>query len=144
MIMKLKLRTETIILFIAIILLFFSFYLASSARNTVIAQRQSLSDFQYTNQCIPSNNQTDLLVLIEQSAQQAGLSLFITQVQQTQAHAVLLSFNAVPFDQLIAWLQKLTIKDNIRIEKLSAIKSNTVGVVKADVFLSRNNYSAVH
>lgn len=82
--------------------------------------------------------QHDLLTLIEQTALQQKLSPYLKKVEQPQFNQVILTFEQVPFDQLMQWIQMLVLQQGVRVVSFSAKRSSITGV--ADVTIVEFEY----
>lgn len=77
----------------------------------------------------------DLLSEAQQTLSKQGLSAFLTQVQQPTSNQLSLTFDAVPFDHLMAWLENLTTTRGVKVLQLSATRSPEMGMAEVKVVL---------
>lgn len=82
-----------------------------------------------------SSNANGLLSLVEQTAAAAQLSAHLKQVQQTAKNQLSLTFENVPFDPLLQWLQTLSTTHGVRVSEISATRLPTLGVVNVKMVL---------
>ena len=85
---------------------------------------------------IASTHSADLLMLAEETLSQQTLSPFLKQVAQPQPNQITLTFENVPFDKLMQWLQTLAMKQGVQVSQLSATKSSVVGAANVTMVLS--------
>src|SRR3990167_1014199 len=69
---------------------------------------------------VSAASNADLLSLAEQTLSQQDLSNFLKQVQQPKQNQIALTFQSVPFDKLMQWLQTLATQHGVRVTQLSA------------------------
>ncbi|MCX7120183.1 MAG: type II secretion system protein M [Gammaproteobacteria bacterium] len=80
--------------------------------------------------------QGDLLTVAEQTLTAKNLSSFLKQVQQPQHNQIDLTFENVPFDQLMLWLQALSAQYGVRVVQLSAARLPIVGAANVTMLLT--------
>lgn len=78
----------------------------------------------------------DLLSLAEQTLSQQELSSYLKQVQQPKQNQIALTFDNVPFDKLMQWLQTLTTSQGVRVTQLSAQRLPVIGTANVKITLS--------
>lgn len=91
----------------------------------------------YQSQGIQANaaNDADLLSLAESTLAEAQLSQQLKQVQQTDQTHIALTFEKVPFDKLMTWLQLIAAQHNVHVKSFTATKLETAGLVDASITL---------
>lgn len=77
----------------------------------------------------------DLLSEAQETLSKQGLSSFLKQVQQPTSNQLSLTFDAVPFDHLMAWLENLTTTRGVKVLQLSATRLPEMGMVEVKVVL---------
>ena len=82
---------------------------------------------------------SQLLSTVDSTLQQANLNAYSDSIQQTSNNKVLVKFKNVPFDIMIAWIDRLWKQHAIKVEQIS-IKpdASTRGIVTAEVFFTVN------
>lgn len=83
--------------------------------------------------------QENLLVTAEQSLQQQKLSRYLSGVQQPQPRQLNLTFNKIPFDTMMTWLQMLWTDHAINVQAIT-VKRVAPGQVTAKIIL-KNSWS---
>jgi general secretion pathway protein M len=78
---------------------------------------------------------TGLLALVEQTLGSQQLNSYLKQVQQPQKNQIALTFEKVPFDKLMQWLQTLSTTHGIRVQNLSANRLAVVGTADVKMVL---------
>ncbi len=81
-----------------------------------------------------SSNQP-ILVSAEQSLMQQKLSQYVSNTQEVNDQALSITLKNIPFDLMVTWLETIWKKNNITVSTIKISKTNTVGVVNADVGL---------
>lgn len=76
-----------------------------------------------------------LLAFIEQSLTSQHLSNYLKQVQQTQNNQITLTFENVPFDQLMQWMQSMVMIHSLRVKNLSAVRLAVTGTANVQIVL---------
>lgn len=112
----------------------------------VIAQRQLLHYLQKTSATIRqlkaegihvnASDTVNLLSLTEQSLSQQALSVYLKQVQQPEKNQVALTFEKIPFDKLMQWLQVLETSQGIRVSQMTATRLSIIGTANVTLVLS--------
>ena len=115
-------------------------------KTEVTTQQQLLQYLQKTSATIlqlkaegvqaTATENADILALTEQSLSQQGLSNFLKQVQQPQPNQVALTFEKIPFDKLMQWLQTITTTQGVRVNELNATKLPVIGTANVTLTLS--------
>lgn len=80
---------------------------------------------------------TGLLALVEQTLGSQQLNSYLKQVQQPQQNQIALTFEKVPFDKLMQWLQMLSTTHGIHVQNLSATRLVVIGTADVQMVLSR-------
>lgn len=78
---------------------------------------------------------TGLLALVEQTLGSQQLNHYLKQVQQLQKNQIALTFEKVPFDKLMQWLQTLSTTHDIRVQNLSANRLAVIGTADVKMVL---------
>lgn len=78
---------------------------------------------------------TNLLSEAQKTLSKQGLSVFLKQVQQPTSNQLSLTFDAVPFDHLMAWLENLTTTRGVKVLQLSATRLPEMGMAEVKVVL---------
>lgn|SRR3990167_4930716 len=98
--------------------------------------QEKIRDYEARGIHVSDVGQKDLLTTIEQSAAQHQLSAFLKQVEQPESHHIQLTFEKVPFDQCMEWLQELSMNSGIRVVTLSADRLTTpIGTANLKIML---------
>jgi len=79
-----------------------------------------------------------LLTVVESSLASQQLSSFLQQVQQSQDNQMQLTFQKVPFDKLMRWLQTLWTTNGISVTTFSASRLPVMGIVDAEIILKHS------
>ena len=79
--------------------------------------------------------QTDLLTLVEQSASSQQLSTYLKQVEQPQPNQISLTFDNVPFDNLLRWLEMLSTTHGVNVIQMNATRLGTPGLANVTMTL---------
>lgn len=136
---------------IAIVLLFYLFiwspFTASliTTKNYVLYQQnlvawmqqaeQKLQTLTATGNTIQKISNSDLLTTLDTTLKQHQLAAFMNGMQQTDNNTVLVRFNKVPFDSLIAWINSLWNNYEIKVQQINIIpKPEKNGLVAAQVY----------
>lgn len=108
------------------------------------AQQQVLSELQNTltrvqqlkdeGVTLRTSDGTSLLTLLEQTLSTQNLLPFLTQVQTQKENQVSLTFQSVPFDSLMKWIENRYRQEGVRVSQFSANRLSVIG--KADVRLT--------
>jgi general secretion pathway protein M len=80
---------------------------------------------------------SNLLTLVEQSATQHQLSVYLKEVKQVDHTQVSLTFEKVPFDACMRWLQLLLTNDGVKMVSFTATRLPTLGTAQVQVTLSK-------
>lgn len=80
----------------------------------------------------------DLLTAAEQTLSQQDLSSYLKQVQQQKQNQLSLTFEKVPFDELMQWLQTFSVTHAARITQLSATRLPVMGEANVKIVLETN------
>ncbi len=85
----------------------------------------------------PSSRATaeSLVVLIDQSARESGLSKSLAGSQPSGSGAQRVQFNAADFNLLVAWLSRLSSQHGVKVESATISAASTPGVVTATLVL---------
>lgn len=86
-------------------------------------------------QAVKSLSETERITFIANQLQRSSLNTFEHQVQQSSQGEVQLSFDSVPFNALLQWLWSLNQSTDITIKQLTVERTNTNGLVKAQVLI---------
>ena len=89
------------------------------------AAKMQIQQYQTQGIQVVSTSHGNLLTTVEQSATQHHLTTFLKQVEQAQANHVTATFEKVPFDQCMEWLQELSMISGVRVISLSATRLST-------------------
>lgn len=86
---------------------------------------------------IQVNNHEDgnLLALVEQTLSQEKLSSYLKQVQQLHQNKITLTFDRVPFQQLLQWLQKLIAMHDVQIQQFNAHRLSVDGTASVVIVI---------
>ena len=79
---------------------------------------------------------SNLLSIIANQLNSSKIKKFTYQLQQTGSGDIQLSYDEVPFNQFLSWLNTLQNDYEIQIKQLTAEKGSVPGVVKLMVILS--------
>ena len=79
---------------------------------------------------------TGLLALVEQTLGSQQLNSYLKQVQQPQQNQIALTFEKVPFDKLMRWLQVLSTTQGVHVQNLSATRLMVIGTADVQMVLS--------
>ncbi len=82
----------------------------------------------------PTTTNEPLLTRVEQSINNSKLTSFLTNIQQ-QKDAVNISFDSVPFDILMSWLQNLNRNNKVNIDSTTIKRLPTTGMTKVELTL---------
>ncbi|HLB56088.1 MAG TPA: type II secretion system protein M [Coxiellaceae bacterium] len=85
---------------------------------------------------VSAASNADLLSLAEQTLSQQDLSNFLKQVQQPKQNQIALTFQSVPFDKLMQWLQTLATQHGVRVTQLSAQRLAMIGTANVKMTLA--------
>lgn len=85
---------------------------------------------------VNSSNQ-DILSIVEETLSKAQLSTYLKQVQQPQKNQIQLTFENVPLDQWMGWLQQCLSSQGMVIVSLQATRSTAPGTAMISVLLMR-------
>lgn len=77
-----------------------------------------------------------LLVTVNQTTTKAEISSFVTNIQQVNGNQVSVSFNEVPFDYLIKWLDLLWKQYGIKLAQLTLTPVSDKGLVKVSLSIT--------
>ena len=78
-----------------------------------------------------------LLTITERSFKTSNLSTFDPQLQQSADKQVKVQFKAIPFRNLLLWIDRLSRSHAISVAKISIQPIETAGDVKADITLTK-------
>lgn len=84
-------------------------------------------------------NNRQLLTLLSDQLKTGHLQKYAHQMEQTSAGDVQLSFNEVPFQTLLTWLENLSKTYVISVKQLNAERTETRGVVKLTLVVSASH-----
>jgi len=84
-----------------------------------------------------ANRSKSLLTLVDNSIKQKRINTAVTDIKQINKNEVQAKFQDVVFDNLIGWLQQLQKREAVKIKKIILRRTETQGVVSADVVLVR-------
>ena len=79
---------------------------------------------------VSQTHEGNLLTIFSNELKRSSFSQFQYQLQQAGDTHIQLSFNEVPFVELLAWLRKLNEEYSMEITELSATPVKTAGLVK--------------
>lgn len=85
--------------------------------------------------------QQALLVVAEQTLANQKLANYLLGVQQPQSNQLTLTFNPMPFDEFITWLQQLWKQYGINVAQIQVSKTAEIGVVQVKVTLTQQHSS---
>lgn len=86
---------------------------------------------------VMSQQQTgSLLVIVEKTLEQAKLNSYLRNVQQPADNQITLSFQSVPFDAFIQWVQSIWQTNGVQVQQLSVTRTDTTGLVDVNLTLS--------
>lgn len=115
-------------------------------KTEVITQRKLLRYLQHASSTITelktegiqvsAASNADLLSLAEQTLSQQDLSHFLKQVQQPKQNQITLTFEKVPFDKLMQWVQTLATQQGVRVTQLSAQRLQVIGIANVKMTLA--------
>lgn len=74
---------------------------------------------------------SNVMVTAEKTLAEANLAKYLRKVTQPEPKQVTIDFQAVPFDQLMAWLQPLVHDYRIKVKGLKVTKAPQFGTVEA-------------
>jgi general secretion pathway protein M len=112
-------------------------------RDTVAEKRQLIADLQRAETLTAEGGSSrvragqSLLVLIESTAQAAGLAGSFTRTRPDGADAINVSFQNAAFDGLESWLITLEATYGISVERASINEAREEGLVTGQLFLRR-------
>ena len=84
---------------------------------------------------VSAASNADLLSLAESTLSQQQLSSYLKQVQQPAQNQIVFTFENVPFDKLMQWLQTLAITHGVRVTQLSAERLPMIGTANVKMTL---------
>lgn len=84
----------------------------------------------------PFKSDHNILAVLSKELKQSGLAPFQYQLQQVGQNHIQLSFNEVPYVDVLTWLRKITEEYAMQITELSAIRVDTSGMVKFRVVVA--------
>ncbi|OGT43510.1 MAG: hypothetical protein A3F13_00205 [Gammaproteobacteria bacterium RIFCSPHIGHO2_12_FULL_40_19] len=112
----------------------------------VVTQHQLLHDLKNTSAKIQQlkaegvhadiSDNIDLLSMAEQTLSQEALSTYLKQVKQPDKNQVALTFENIPFDKLMQWLQTLTTSYGVHVLQLNATRLPVIGVANVTIVIS--------
>lgn len=82
----------------------------------------------------PSGN---ILSVVEQSAASHQLSSYLKQVAQPEPNTVTLTFDNVPFDNVISWLENVAETQHLSIQSFSATRTTSAGTANITMTLAQ-------
>lgn len=97
---------------------------------------QTISQLKTEGIVVDAKGSVDLLSLAEKTLSQQALSTYLKQVQQPQQNQIVLTFEDVPFDQLMQWLQMMTTKHGVAVKQFTATRLPMIGTANVQVTLS--------
>lgn len=120
---------------------------AASSNKKAVRVQQSLLQYLHTTgkhirqlraegMIVASATPVNLLTLIEQTLAAQKLSIYLKQVQQLKPTQIALTFEKVPFDQLMQWLQALSIAKNVSVTQFSATRA-AVGIANVTMTIEK-------
>lgn len=83
----------------------------------------------------PAATSDNVLSLVEQTLSQQALSVYLKQVQQPKPNQVALSFEKVPFDKLMSWLQMMIMQHGAAVLKMQAMRLPVIGSATVTITL---------
>ncbi len=84
-----------------------------------------IQEYQTQGIQVAPTSRGNLLTTVEQSVAQHHLTSFLKQVEQPKTDHVTATFEKVPFDQCMEWLQELSMVSGVRVVSLSATRLST-------------------
>lgn len=111
--------------------------LRETTQATFIWMQQADARLQSLNpsEKMPAFNARSPLASIQEALEQLAISDTPSELTQTEPHKIRLHFETVGFDALIALLTQLWETNRIAVEKIKITKTNTAGVVQAEIML---------
>lgn len=97
---------------------------------------QRIAQFKAEGVSVTTAAHVELLTLVEQTLSTQQLSTYLKQVQQPKPTQIALTFQNVPFDKLMQWLQMLSTSHNVSVVQFSAVRSPTLGTAMVTVTLA--------
>jgi len=79
---------------------------------------------------------TNLLATVDTRLKQTQFARSVTEISQSDASSVRITFNAVPFDDLLQWLAQQWQQSRIAVTQIDVQKSGDAGLAKVVVTLS--------
>ncbi len=79
---------------------------------------------------------TGLLALVEQTLGSQQLNSYLKEVKQPQQNQIALTFEKVPFDKLMQWLQVLSTTHGVYVQNLFATRLMVIGTADVKMVLS--------
>ena len=98
--------------------------------------QQKIQLFEKQGVVVGSGNDSDLLTLTEKTLSSQHLSMYLKQVQEPKQKKITLTFEKVPFDALMQWLNQLIKLRNVDVTQFSAEKLPDVGTANVTMTLS--------
>ena len=145
-----KLSLVAIVLFVAI--MFYNFvwdplhsgvhqlrkdYVANQELITWMKQAQvQLKQKNLSKKVVADKNQS-LLALSEQSVKSSRIDGSVKEIKQANDDTVQIVFEEIAYADIIKWVDALSTKFGMGVNKLTIRQTDTPGVVKADVIVSR-------
>lgn len=131
---------------VAVLVAVFGLILPLDQRVTQLQARveQKQADLQWMRQVAPEligtapppmGSQESLLVIVERSAREAGLSAALVGSEPNGTSAINVRLEKASFDMLIAWLARLSQQNGIRVDNATIDSAGTPGLVNAAVLL---------
>jgi general secretion pathway protein M len=104
-----------------------------------IEKQETLAWMKRQSKVKPQSKQADrnLLSLFSTQLKQTSFSQFPYQLQQSGPDHVQLSFDNIPYVDFLTWLRKLNQRYTMSISELTAIPTQTSGVVKMNVVVEK-------
>lgn len=120
-------------------------------RKKLVAEQQTLAWMKATDKELrkveaskrntPSEGKATSLVLlmsvIQKQMNQAGLEQYLTQMKQVSNRSIEMHFQRAEFDKLLKSLIVLINEQNITIERMSVVNTDTLGIINADILLTQ-------
>ena len=78
---------------------------------------------------------TNLLATVDTRLKQSQFAKSVTEISQSDASSVRVSFNAVPFDDLMLWLAQQWQQSRIAVQQIDVQKTGDAGLAKVIVTL---------
>ena len=84
----------------------------------------------------PGNSGKSLLSIVDNSAKMANLQDSVKRTEPDKENKVKIRLEQVGFDDMVVWLEKLSIENNINVVTISVDSQQTTGIVNTRVTLA--------